>query len=96
MKQDKISKKPNNISAQDDEPEKTEGGKTIKPEQSVGKDNLQADAIYQFLKPLHNLPVGKNAWNPQFIRQWWFWPVSALFLIILFYVYPYIWDFFAG
>jgi hypothetical protein len=96
MKQDKISKTLNNISAQDKEPEKTEGGKTIKSEQSVGKDNLQADALYQFLKPLHNLPVGKNAWNPQFIRQWWFWPVSAIFLIILFYVYPYIWDFFAG
>jgi hypothetical protein len=96
MKQDKISKILNNISAQDEEPEKTEGGQTIKSEQSVGKENLQADALYHFLKPLHNLPVGKNAWNPQFIRQWWFWPVSALFLIILFYVYPYIWDFFAG
>ncbi len=81
---------------EDQEQKKSAGVKTIKTEQDVNKENLQPDALYQFLKPLHNLPVGKNAWNPKFIRQWWFWPVSALFLTILFYVYPYIWDFFAG
>jgi hypothetical protein len=80
---------------QDEEPEKAVKGQTIKTGQDNDKDNLQPDALYQFLKPLHNLPVGKNAWNPKIIRQWWFWPVSALFLIILFYVYPLIWDFFA-
>jgi hypothetical protein len=85
--QDKISKTIN-TSARDEDPNQTE--------KNTDKNNLQADAIYQFLKPLHNLPVGKNAWNPRIIRQWWFWPVSALFLIILFYVYPYIWDFFSG
>jgi hypothetical protein len=85
--QDKMSKNLN-TSARDEDQKETE--------KNTDKNNLQADAIYQFLKPLHNLPVGKNAWNPRIIRQWWFWPVSALFLIILFYVYPYIWDFFSG
>jgi hypothetical protein len=85
--QDKMSKILN-TSARDEDQKETE--------KNTDKNNLQADAIYQFLKPLHNLPVGKNAWNPRIIRQWWFWPVSALFLIILFYVYPYIWDFFSG
>jgi hypothetical protein len=96
MKQDKISKTLNNISAQNKDLEKTTGGQTIKTEQDINKDNLQGDPIYQFLKPLHNLPRGKNTWNPQIIKQWWFWPVSALFLIILFYGYPLIWDFFVG
>ncbi len=96
QEQDKISKILNNTSVQDKEPEKTVVGQTIKTEQDNNQENLQSEALYQFLKPLHNLPVGKNAWNPKFIRHWWFWPVSALFLIILCYVYPYIWDFFAG
>jgi hypothetical protein len=86
-KQDKISKTIN-YSVRDEDQKQTE--------KNADKDNLQVDALYQFLKPLHNLPMGKNAWNPRIIRQWWFWPVSVLFLIILFYVYPYIWDFFAG
>jgi hypothetical protein len=60
------------------------------------KNTLKTDPLYQFLKPLHHLPRGKNTWDPQIIKKWWFWPVSALFLIILFYVYPYIWDFFAS
>jgi hypothetical protein len=85
--QDKISKTLNTSARDEDQKQ---------PEKNTDKNNLQADAIYQFLKPLHNLPVGKNAWNPRIIRQWWFWPVSAIFLIILFYVYPYIWDFFSG
>jgi hypothetical protein len=86
-KQDKISKTIN-YSVRDEDQKQTE--------KNADTDNLQVDALYQFLKPLHNLPMGKNAWNPRIIRQWWFWPVSVLFLIILFYVYPYIWDFFAG
>ncbi len=55
-----------------------------------------ADPLYQMLKPLHNLPRGKNTWDPQFIKKPWFWPLSALVIIILFYIYPYVWDFFAG
>jgi hypothetical protein len=53
------------------------------------------DPLYQILRPLHQLPIGKNAWNPQFIRRWWFWPASAAILVILSYLYPLIWDFFA-
>jgi len=77
-------------------PEKSDCRQAEKVVQGVDKDNLKTDALYQFLKPLHNLPRGKKTWDPQIIRNWWFWPVSALFLIILFYVYPYLWDFFAG
>jgi hypothetical protein len=86
-KQDKVSKI-TDTSVRDEDQKQNE--------KSTDKNNIQADALYQFLKPLHNLPRGKNTWNPWIISQWWFWPVSALFLIILFYVYPYIWDFFAG
>jgi hypothetical protein len=95
--QDKKSKTLNTLPHDEDQDqEKTAGEQIKKTEQDIEKDKLQADAIYQFLKPLHNLPRGKNTWDPKIIKQWWFWPVSALFLIILFYVYPYIWDFFAG
>ncbi|RQD60258.1 hypothetical protein [Desulfonatronovibrio magnus] len=55
----------------------------------------KVDPLYQMLKPLHNLPRGKNTWDPQFIKKRWFWPVSAVVIIILFYIYPYIWDFFS-
>ncbi len=58
-------------------------------------DRKAADPLYQMLKPLHQLPIGKNAWNPQFIRRWWFWPASAAVLVILSYLYPLIWDLFA-
>ncbi len=47
-------------------------------------------------RPLHNLPRGKNTWDPEFIKVWWFWPASVICIIILAYVYPYIWDFFSG
>ena len=39
-------------------------------------------------KPLHNLPRGKNTWNPSFLRQWWFWPASLVFLVLLHHLYP--------
>lgn len=60
------------------------------------KKLTEADHLYTILKPLHNLPRGKNTWDPKFIKIWWFWPASAAFLLIMFYVYPYIWDFFFG
>lgn len=74
---------------------KNSGGQPSKETREIDKGRLQPDALYQFLKPLHNLPRGKKTWDPEIIKQWWFWPLSALVLIILFYVYPYIWDFFA-
>ncbi len=61
---------------------------------SENSDQKNIDPMYQMLKPLHNLPRGKNTWNPEFIKKPWFWPLSAVVLIILFYVYPYIWDYF--
>jgi hypothetical protein len=66
------------------------------PSQQWDPENPQTDAahLYTLLKPLHNLPRGKNTWDPKFIKVWWFWPASAVFLLIMFYVYPYIWDFF--
>ncbi len=70
--------------------------KTKHPGQQDEKDSSKTDNLYQFLKPLHNLPRGKKTWDPQIIKKWWFWPVSALFIIILYYVYPYVWDFFSG
>ena len=53
-------------------------------------DESRVDPLYEMLKPLHNLPRGKNAWNPQFIRHRLFWPLSVAFLIVLSYVYPYL------
>ncbi len=71
-----------------------EGGvKDPSPEEDGGKNT---DPVYQMLKPLHNLPRGKNTWDPQFIKNWWFWPLSAAVLIVLFYIYPLILDYFAG
>jgi hypothetical protein len=67
-------------------------------EEALNHDNSNSEApdpLYQILKPLHQLPIGKNAWNPQFIRRWWFWPASAAVLVILSYLYPLIWDLFA-
>jgi hypothetical protein len=87
---------PMNTSSHDDDQQKKRAKQTVRNDQDIEKDNSKADSLYQFLKPLHNLPRGKNTWDPQFIKKWWFWPLSALLLIILFYVYPYIWDFFAG
>ncbi|WP_045222318.1 hypothetical protein [Desulfonatronum thioautotrophicum] len=65
-------------------------------EQPEEKKLTEADHLYTLLKPLHNLPRGKNTWDPKFIKVWWFWPASAAFLLVLFHVYPYIWDFFAS
>ncbi|WP_459936015.1 hypothetical protein [Desulfonatronum parangueonense] len=65
-------------------------------DQPEEKKLTEADHLYTMLKPLHNLPRGKNTWDPKFIKIWWFWPASAAFLLVMFYVYPYIWDFFAG
>jgi hypothetical protein len=93
-KQDEKSRTMNTSS--DDDQEKMGAKQSARNNQDIDKNNLKADALYQFLKPLHNLPRGKNTWDPQFIKKWWFWPLSALLLIILFYVYPYIWDFFAS
>lgn len=67
-----------------------------KQEQPEEKPLNDADHLYTLLKPLHNLPRGKNTWDPKFIKVWWFWPASAAFLLVLFHVYPYIWDFFAS
>jgi hypothetical protein len=70
--------------------------------QSEGKEDAaseqvksDADRLYANQKPLHNLPRGKNTWNPEFLKIWWFWPVSVAFIIVLAYVYPFVWDFFS-
>ncbi|MBR9979400.1 MAG: hypothetical protein KFF50_00090 [Desulfatitalea sp.] len=62
------------------------------PEPTRSRSGSASPAI----KPMHHLPRGKNTWNPKIIRQWWFWPASAAALYVLFYVYPLIWDWFAG
>ncbi len=56
----------------------------------------KVDPLYQMFKPLHNLPRGKNAWDPQFIKKSWFWPLSAGILILLSCIYPHVLAFFAG
>lgn len=68
------------------------------PPVNPGQDKAQTDAdhLYTLLKPLHNLPRGKNTWDPKFIKIWWFWPLSAVTIIVLFHVWPLIWDFFFG
>lgn len=76
--------------------EKTTVPDRQKQGQPEEKKLTEADHLYTLLKPLHNLPRGKNTWDPKFIKVWWFWPASAAFLLVLFYVYPYIWDFFAS
>ncbi|NCC25259.1 MAG: hypothetical protein EOM25_08685 [Deltaproteobacteria bacterium] len=47
------------------------------------------------IKPLWNLPRGKNTWEPKIMKKWWFWPACAAFLVILYHVYPRLWDYFA-
>lgn len=59
-------------------------------------EKIDADRLYASQKPLHNLPRGKNTWDPEFIKVWWFWPASVVFIIILAFVYPFIWDFFSS
>lgn len=65
-------------------------------EQDQKKPLTEADHLYIILKPLHNLPRGKNTWDPKFIKIWWFWPASAAVLIVLYHVYPLLWDFVFG
>lgn len=76
----------------------THGIESPSPQQGrdQAKTETEADHLHTILKPLHNLPRGKNTWDPKFINIWWFWPASAALLVIIFYVYPYIWDFFFG
>jgi hypothetical protein len=69
------------------------GGQEDAASEQVKSD---ADRLYASQKPLHNLPRGKNTWNPEFLKIWWFWPASVAFIIVLAYVYPFIWDFFSG
>lgn len=64
--------------------------------QDQKKPLTEADHLCTILKPLHNLPRGKNTWDPKFIRIWWFWPASAVVLIVLYHVYPLLWDFVFG
>ncbi len=59
-------------------------------------EKSDADLLYASQKPLHNLPRGKNTWDPEFIKVWWFWPASLIFIIILAFVYPLVWDFFSS
>lgn len=67
-----------------------------KEDAASGQADSDANRLYANQKPLHNLPRGKNTWNPEFLKIWWFWPASAAFIIVLAYVYPFIWDFFSG
>lgn len=82
----------------DSAPDRETPGRRVKSEaprvNSDDKNAQEVDPMYQLLKPLHNLPRGKNTWDPQFIKKWWFWPLSAVVIIVLFYVYPHIWDYF--
>lgn len=74
---------------QDGGPSRENGGA------ASGQGNGDADRLYATQKPLHNLPRGKNTWNPEFLKIWWFWPASVVFIIVLAYVYPLVWDFFS-
>lgn len=51
----------------------------------------RGDPLFQRIRPLQQLPRGKNTWNPEIIRKWWFWPASAAVLFILHYLYPWLW-----
>ncbi|WP_028587691.1 hypothetical protein [Desulfocurvus vexinensis] len=35
------------------------------------------------IKALHHLPRGRNAWNPPFMKKWWFWPACIGGLVLL-------------
>lgn len=35
------------------------------------------------MKAMHHLPRGKNAWNPAFMKKWWFWPACIGGLALL-------------
>ncbi|MDY0225382.1 hypothetical protein SAMN04488082_102242 [Desulfomicrobium apsheronum] len=60
------------------------------------EEKSDAELLWASQKPLHNLPRGKNTWDPAFIKIWWFWPASVVFIIVLAFVYPLIWDFFSS
>ena len=77
-------------------PQNATGSANQELEGQQEKPLTEADHLYTMLKPLHNLPRGKNTWDPKFIKIWWFWPASVAFLLVMYYVYPYIWNFFAG
>lgn len=47
-----------------------------------GKNAAQNQAHRPF-KALHHLPRGKNAWNPPFMKEWWFWPACIAGLVLL-------------
>lgn len=34
-------------------------------------------------RSLHNLPRGKNTWNPAILKKWWFWPACLAGLVAL-------------
>lgn len=46
------------------------------------KDAAESNTHRPF-KALHHLPRGKNAWNPPFMKEWWFWPACIAGLVLL-------------
>ncbi len=46
------------------------------------KDTGQNPAFRPF-KAMHHLPRGKYAWNPPFMKKWWFWPACIGGLVAL-------------
>ncbi|GEM_PF-1898559 len=76
--------------------EKREDATLQQPEGQSEPPKRDVDHLYTMLKPLHNLPRGKNTWDPKFIKIWWFWPASVAFLLVLYYVYPWIQSLFSS
>jgi hypothetical protein len=64
--------------------------------EAQARTKTEADHLYDLLRPLHHLPRGKNTWNPAFLKKSWFWPASVAVMMIFYYLYPLLWDFFAG
>jgi hypothetical protein len=79
---------------QADMPSKENDAAAPNPQETAepNSEEEKGSSYYKAQKPLHHLPRGKNTWNPQIIKTWWFWPASVVILVLLNYLYPLLWD----
>lgn len=61
---------------------KTDSDKTVSPAGQGAQPEHEKEEFRPF-KALHHLPRGKNAWNPSFMKKWWFWPACIGGLVLL-------------
>jgi len=58
--------------------------KETAPEADGGASgNAEQRPAFRPLKAMHHLPRGRKAWNPPFMKEWWFWPACIAGLVLL-------------